>query len=354
MKRYLDKDKTLLIKGIAIILMIIHHFFAFAGWRRSDIPYITFSQTVDQFLGDFGKICVYIYAFITGYSIFINSKKFLDWKYRLQKIISILVNYWVILGLLLLLGYLAHEPLPSFYDLLLSAFGLRNSISYSFVNIPFAWYISFYIVIVFFSPVIIKLYNRKNSMYKDLIITIFGIYIFNGICMVLKLNDSFDFITQYLVQYASILMMGYFISKYDIFKEIKTYIDKFRLKYIIIIILLITTIYNFNNNLTYSEFYLTIFYVPIFIFSTIEILEKINLKFIYKILKILGNNSLNIWLLHAVFFTPLRTFQPLAFLPRVNVLVIIWVLFILTLISIPLIKVQLKSNKIVKKTLKIN
>ena len=62
-------QKSSAIKGIAIILMLVHHLFI---WGQAD--YISLvniilpnSLTIEIFLGVFGKICVTLYLFLSGY-----------------------------------------------------------------------------------------------------------------------------------------------------------------------------------------------------------------------------------------------------------------------------------------------
>lgn len=65
---FIERDETNIIKGIAIVFMFIHHFFTIPSLWISDIYNLApFSECF--------KICVPIFAFLTGYFYFLPVKK---------------------------------------------------------------------------------------------------------------------------------------------------------------------------------------------------------------------------------------------------------------------------------------
>ncbi len=68
---FYGKNESKIINGVAIILMMIHHFFGFPNWLlpNNSFEYIfPIEQTsIPQILANFGKICVSIYAFNSGF-----------------------------------------------------------------------------------------------------------------------------------------------------------------------------------------------------------------------------------------------------------------------------------------------
>lgn len=72
----LDQKISRYIKAIAIIMMVIHHFFAFPDrWLESNL-FITGGyiggKPVEQMLGEMCKLCVCIFAFISGYGTMVH------------------------------------------------------------------------------------------------------------------------------------------------------------------------------------------------------------------------------------------------------------------------------------------
>ena len=72
-----EKKDTKIIKGIAIILMLYHHLFAFP--ERINETYISLfsihQKTISFLIGDFGKLCVAIFIFLGGYGTYITYKE---------------------------------------------------------------------------------------------------------------------------------------------------------------------------------------------------------------------------------------------------------------------------------------
>lgn len=70
------KTDSLCLKGIAIILMMFHHCFRstdrFEGYEVNFFP---FTQDNVIAVSDYFKICVCIFAFITGYGLYLSAKK---------------------------------------------------------------------------------------------------------------------------------------------------------------------------------------------------------------------------------------------------------------------------------------
>ena len=80
----MDKKTTQMIKGIAILIMIAHHFIV--------IPFTEMTYLVTLF-GYACKICVAVYAVLSGYGYFFAKEKTI--KYGLKKIWSLLKIYWI-------------------------------------------------------------------------------------------------------------------------------------------------------------------------------------------------------------------------------------------------------------------
>lgn len=89
------KDKTAIIKGFAIVFMILLHVFGGSGWYENDIP-MNHNEGLIRFMHSF-QICVGIFAFMMGYGYAFSKTK--DWKYSVKHIKSLLTSYWVVLFL---------------------------------------------------------------------------------------------------------------------------------------------------------------------------------------------------------------------------------------------------------------
>lgn len=88
-----DKSKTSIIKGFAIVFMIILHVFGGAGWYDMDLP-MNHNEALISFMGTF-KICVGMFVFMVGYGYAFSKDK--DLKYSVHHIKHLLTSFWVIL-----------------------------------------------------------------------------------------------------------------------------------------------------------------------------------------------------------------------------------------------------------------
>ncbi len=69
MKHGLKKEDSLLIYGIAILFMIYHHLFVWGGGSHFSILDTIFGEMTEQRLAWLFRLCIPLYAFISGYGI---------------------------------------------------------------------------------------------------------------------------------------------------------------------------------------------------------------------------------------------------------------------------------------------
>lgn len=83
-ERSMNRKTTQMIKGIAILIMIAHHFIVF--------PFVKLPYFITLF-GEACKICVAVYAVLSGYGYFFAKEKTI--KYGLKKSWGLLQIYWI-------------------------------------------------------------------------------------------------------------------------------------------------------------------------------------------------------------------------------------------------------------------
>lgn len=169
-KSYLSYDTSAVMKGIALIFMFIHHFFTFPNWYVEGISYPELAFLVDHFCMPF-KICVSVFAFLTGYFYYFAPNK--NIKYSFRKITDFLIMYWMIY-----LPYLLAAILLGYYDVpwtdaVLELFALKHHV------MTFGWYVYFYTISMLILPVMVKL-SEKNTARA----VIFGILLPVIVCTV--------------------------------------------------------------------------------------------------------------------------------------------------------------------------
>ena len=80
-KPYFDKETTDIVKGIALVMMFIHHFFMFPSWWIDGISYPLVAK-VSSYLCTPTKLCVPVFCFLTGYFYFFNRHKTYAYSFR--------------------------------------------------------------------------------------------------------------------------------------------------------------------------------------------------------------------------------------------------------------------------------
>lgn len=97
MKEKFTKQNTLCLKGIAIIMMVIHHTIVYR--ENYDISFFPFNYDFVMYLAIMFRICVSIFVFITGYGLFLsykNKKEQTDVQWIIQRIIKLLSGFFII------------------------------------------------------------------------------------------------------------------------------------------------------------------------------------------------------------------------------------------------------------------
>lgn len=74
----MDKESTKIIKAVAIVLMLLHHFWAFGDSWIVSTKVISIESLcgfpLEKLVGAFGKICVGLFVFMTGMPFLYKSK----------------------------------------------------------------------------------------------------------------------------------------------------------------------------------------------------------------------------------------------------------------------------------------
>ncbi len=155
-----------MIAGIAIILMFIHHFFGFDEYRFYGNgfyePVKIGGISIERMLAAFGKLCVAIFAFNSGGAIWKKRNNYISPKALLVRASKFLLNYWIVMFLFMAYAIIAKEPAPDMRSLYCNLLGLNTGPEYEYVNVAFAWYVFFYIVLLAISPLLITIFNQTN------------------------------------------------------------------------------------------------------------------------------------------------------------------------------------------------
>lgn len=320
--KYISKNNSLIIKGIAIIMMIVHHLFSFPDRINED--YISIyklgGMPIEYFIGIIGKCCVSIFLFIGGYGLYRTYESNVDYYSIFRRIYKMYLNYWMVFIVFVPIGLIMNKINLEFKDLFLNFIGISSSINKEW------WFFICYVVLVFLYPVIIKIVESYNKY--CVLMGSFFIFCISSIIIVILYRaklTQFEFIFN-VMNMQFIFISGIIICKYKIFDKINECITQNWI-YIPIFILSVVLLFIFPiKTLIYNIM------TPIIIFILTKLIKKSN------ILKILGKHSGDIWMVHTFFCY--YYFESIIFIPRYSTLIVVWTILLSLISSIVLNKLR--------------
>lgn len=328
MDNILNKRNSKYIKAIGIVMMVTHHFFAFPDkWLQSNL-FISIGniagRPVEQMVGEMCKLCVCIFAFISGYGTFISFRKKKDKKertlYCVNKIVKLVFIYWMtILCFFVPIAYVFKKNITMLEI-------LNNLLLMSTSLIHTGWYVAFYIKAIL-CILIYSFIEKERSWIFDCIVCF-------GIPAIVEMCNSGNLFSHYY----PVFMLGYIFKKYKLYeiyeKNIQSQIVQYSLSIGMLILLLVIRL-KFGD--TIGLISLITFMGPIICYVLVIILNYISqFKCIEKPLMILSKYCTWYWFLHAIFHFGILEIQKIGYMPKIPILIIAWVFLILTPIAIVL------------------
>ena len=330
----ISKDFGSIIKGLGIILMIIHHCFGFPNWFISAISYPDILPYAKH-ISSSTKICVSIFAFFTGWVYYFHRDK--TFKYSLKKITNFLVCYWIDFLVIYVLAWSFCNYNPSIKQIFAELLPFHR-----FPLMIFAWYVIFYIWTMLALPIcdrILKSENRVGAFFCCLS------FIF--IASLLNRNNYFEWLRiQYLYIWFPTVLAGYYFAKFHVFDMLQEKVSLLRpyLRFLLGVFIVICSLVLHAKNGFSVKINNGWYLAPMFIFGAYQIFHtfmKLNFVLIF-----LGKHAMNIWFLHCIFFSKItrEVFQPLAYFPQNPIFVVILVLLVCSACSVVLTKFQGRLN----------
>lgn len=139
-----DKQCSLLIKGIAIMLMVCHHMW----WYKETNDFTGVWHTLAPFiiaLGKAGKVCVAIFTFISGYGLYISFTHNNKYSNTFKKIKNILFHFWRTVLPILFIFFIAGIIPFKMIDFFLNMLCIENSYNGAW------WYLQTYLLYLIIS-----------------------------------------------------------------------------------------------------------------------------------------------------------------------------------------------------------
>lgn len=305
----MNKGTTQMIKGIAILIMIMHHFIVIPF---SELPYLV------TLFGYACKICVAIYAVLSGYGYFFVREKTI--RYGLKKIWGLLQIYWLFLFTLFIPAAMRGGWKVTPWKLVVQLFGLLPNLNW------FAWYVFFYIFCMLVMPLLCK---RRVFRFKPIVNLAIMLIVPYVLELVLHMLPNYE--TNMIIHdlfscflYFPCFLVGYWMAENRVVEKSR------QIKWMrnpIVCVIGITVVFAVRilaNSI--AGFLLDVFYAPIMICLIANLFEMVDCKPISAVFNTLGKYSTGIWFFHAVFFSTYvcEWFQPILKLVSWPPLMYVW------------------------------
>ena len=297
-----DKSMTSIVKGVAIIFMLLLHCYETADYDVAmNLEYSLFSRCYHVF-----KICIGIFAFLVGYGYAFSQDK--DWKYSIRHIRKLLIPYWTILFVFTFPFCFREVVNTDMVTLVFNLFGISSYFNY------FSWFVYFFMFAMIIMPFVarfIALHPVRNTC-----ITICLAYLLAVVvheipsllnCFGLPTSDIVN--NQPLLALFNCLMMtpimvlGFLFADRGYYEKIKIQrLSTFETVAICGLMIIVPLVLRYFRSAVLA-FQLDFFYAPIVIGAIVVFFNKFQCKPLKNVLMKMGEVSVYMWFFHALFFT---------------------------------------------------
>ncbi|MEG1311464.1 MAG: acyltransferase [Romboutsia sp.] len=320
----ISKNKSLSLKFVAVILMILFHTFAFPD-RIKDVEYISLlkinGQAIEFYIAKLGIICVGMFTFLSGYGLYVSYNKNVTYKGVLKRIYNIYLNYWVVFIIFIPIGLYMNRYVFNLKQFIMNFIGISDSYNGEW------WFLRLYIMLLIMYPLIIKITKKLDKyiiLSISLLVNIIGL-ILSKIFILMGVKSIIINLVVIFLRGQFLFILGIIIAKYGIYTKLKNKIGLSKKGYYIFLtfILVVTSLI---IEVQVIDEVAKLILVPIIIFILANIISE------NSILSKLGKHSTNMWLTHSFFCYYL--FQEITFIMKYSIVIIIQLIFITIIVSI--------------------
>lgn len=318
------RDYTQIIKGIAILFMMILH--VGGSGATYDVPIRTMSEyPVLGFLHPSFKLCVGIFTFMIGYGYAFAKVK--DWRYSVKHVWSLLKVFWLILLVITVPSIIAIGGGSTIVergteDFIQNLFGVSESMNW------YSWFVSLYIFCMIVLPLIHRWLDEKPVLATIGFSLAFYVLEVGIHCLPFWESNLWVHSMFSNCMLMPTVLLGYFFAKQQVYQKIR--VPKHWLMFFAGIILIVLAFVARAYCGAIVGFTLDIVYAPMAILGILIIFNTCRLQVTSKVLTGLGNLSVFMWFFHAIFFTDVvRTiYQPFILVSNSIFIVTFWTILL--------------------------
>ena len=299
-----SREKTQMLKGVALLLMLVHHTAVPELWADDGSAlHMVLTHVVAS-----TKMCVYIFAFLVGYGFFCSANK--SWRYSLRRIALLLVPFWTMMTVLFLpsaMATQAHSGTGSYaliggvistpLELVYNYFGISESLNW------YSWFVCFYILSILALPFLHRhVFSRLPKW--GWLATILLCYIAEIAIHSIPNWDKMPLIQNLFIFFSTfpLIAVGYQCGKWNRDGRVPQWFEvrkKLALALGAVAAVMLVKAFNFNT----FGFCIQAFYTPVLVFALVGIFNSYELPRVKRFLVKVGDLSMYMWFFHAIFFT---------------------------------------------------
>lgn len=171
-----ERDDALALKGIAILVMLMHHLFLAGRFNANNLSFAPFSVSTITAIANYAKICVSMYAFMSGYGLFLSYRKntFSDTKWFILRYIKTFSGFWLIVVLSWIVCQMINGRTAATYfgknvgtgvvSMILDFAGLSNLFGINSICGTW-WYMSAALVFILLTPLVARKEGKNCFLY---------------------------------------------------------------------------------------------------------------------------------------------------------------------------------------------
>lgn len=298
--KFLSRKESSIIQGIAVMLMVYHHLFGFPDRIVSE--YVIVSDLsflhIGTILSYFGRICISIFAFCSGYGIYkklssIYTDSFIanikiGYAAIFKQAIKFFTRYWIVCALFIPMGYIMEVYSFQLMPLLKCLFGITFPYNAEW------WYVSAYLVFLIVVPLYVAVERLLYRFLHQTTINVLYVLIIIG-AIVLSVVGKADFAVYFcFVSGIACVSTNLFDRGYSLLCKVGTF--KYILSILLVIILaLLRMILGLQCNYDFIC-------APVFVFGIGVIIKgRLFIDYVNKVFLYIGKYSTYIWLTHTFF-----------------------------------------------------
>ena len=299
--------KSRAVKGIAILLMIVHHTFGLPGqWFEEGYGYgqtLIGGRPLYEWVANPTKLCVGLFAFLTGWAYCVHGTQTL--RYGIHKTWKLFLQYWWLLFFLFVpLSFLISGYRMNRWEFFYNVFCLNDRM------ICFSWYVLFYGLCICTLPLLSRLTTGRVQWDLLLLTAVFA--------LLYRVVEQQQFSRWYLQEvikdylyWMPVVWVGFWAARYRMFSFCRERFGMWKKGWYVLLFAGMMVLRGVCCELFGLN--LDVIYAPVAVFCLVSLLPEQGLT--QRLIDWLGSYSLYIWLIHSLFFfSGTRSFfQPLVY-----------------------------------------